>query len=330
MIERKNVYVRMDFLDDFIKSQPDFPPFPDENIIRKGKIWYDLYLFISRSNLFFDCSAAEFQNKAVADEYFKMLWKKSVGGECGLDFSTDIKDCLESGNFNDMQLSAVYLTDASFDKFAADMGVINITPENYADFEELFIDNGVAISKNVKENWKRVLRGCVKHTCNALLIVDNYLFKNDSELKNVIELLDCLIPNKLETEFHLTIVSSRRQDIFNKDEMYVTSDKRNKIEKELKKIRPDIKSVQIEVFFVGDEFHDRSIVSNYIWIGAGIGFGLFNSGKSKKPTTVQIIYPYFCNSVKWVEKAYENVIRDAKKAISNNGKISENRLLRSK
>lgn len=329
-MERKNVYVRMDFLDDFIKSKPNFPPFPDENIIRKGKIWYDLYLFISRSNLFFDCSAAEFQNKAVADEYFKMLWKKSVGGECGLDFSTDIKDCLESGNFNDMQLSAVYLTDASFDKFAADMGVLNITPENYADFEELFIDNGAAISKNAKENWKWVLRGCVKHTCNALLIVDNYLFKNDFELKNVIELLDCLIPDKLETEFHLTIVSSRQQDIFNKDEMYVASDKRNKIEKEVKKIRPHIKSVQIEIFFVGNEFHDRSIVSNNIWIGAGSGFGLFNNDKPNKPTTIQVVYPYFCDSVKWVIKAYENVIKDARKALSNNGKISQNRLLRSK
>ena len=320
----------MDFWDSFIKSRPSFTPFPEENIIRKCKIWDDLYLFISRSNLFFDCSETEYQNKADTDEYYKVLWKKSTGGECDLKFNADIKNCLESGECNDMQLSAVYLTDASYDKLAADMGVLNITPENYVDFGELFVDNGIALDKNVEGNWKLVFRGCVKQTCNALLIIDNYIFSSDPKLQNLLELLDCLIPDKLKTEFHLTIVSSRCQKIFNKSAEYVASDKRNMIKKELNRIRPYIKSVQIEVFFVGKEFHDRSIASNYIWIGSGFGFGLFDNGKSSNPTTVQIIYPYFCNSVKWVEKAYGNVIKNTEKAISNNGKVSRNRLFREK
>ena len=327
-MERKNVYITMDFWDGFIKSRPDFTPFPEENIICKGKIWYDLYLFIRRSNLFFDCSKTEYQNKADTDEYYKMLWKKSTGGECGLEFNADIKNCLESGKFNDMLLSAVYLTDTSYDKLAADMGVLNIPLENYADFGELFADNGIAINK--KGNWKQVFRGCIKQTCNALLIIDNYIFRNDSKLQNLIELLDCLIPNKLKTEFHLTIVSSRQRYPFTKAEEDEERAKRNLIKKELNRIRPHIKSVQIEVLFVSDEFHDRSIVSNYIWIGTGIGFGLFKNGKSNKPTTFQIIYPYFCDSVKWVEKAYGDVIKNAGKAISNNGKVSRNRLFNEK
>ena len=66
-MERKNVYITMDFWDGFIKSRPDFTPFPEEDIICKGKIWYDLYLFIRRSNLGTVVKRIKLYNELIAN-----------------------------------------------------------------------------------------------------------------------------------------------------------------------------------------------------------------------------------------------------------------------
>ena len=158
--------------------------------------------------------------------------------------------------------------------------------------------------------------------CNAMIIADKYIFKEVNA--NLYKILDILLPQKLGTTFYLSVFSL---DGYTDSEV---EESRLKLDKEIREIRPK-PSCSLEVFgCYTDDFHDRGIITNYLWIEIGTGFDLIKKGKARIPTNIHITYPMIISQerVKSSCEGYWNIIKDAKRCLETRNKSSNNRLLR--
>lgn len=187
--------------------------------------------------------------------------------------------------------------------------VLVITPESCVSASYMFKDFGKSIRNSSSFNWNDILAKA-KHNCNSLMIFDNYVLKKKED--NLYKIIDVLLPNKSLFAFHLAI--------FTLDNGVNIQQEYEKIRNKLKELRPDLE-IDFSIFKTGtNDFHDRAIMTNYIWIGSGGGFDLLNIKKrsselrSDKTTSIPIFYPFFVQeSIDWATDHYYNFMEDAKK-----------------
>ena len=228
------------------------------------------------------------------------------------------------------QLTAYYLTCADCNicqKCMDECGVLAICPENIKDFTSILYDNGMAINRKGKAEWKKIIN-CSPCLCNSLILVDNYIF-NDFKLldDNLKQILDALLPKRLNIPFHIAICS----EMGNKTEQ----DCLIKVDNLIKNIRPNL-IVKIDILKCStSDFHDRIIITNNIYISCGSGFEIlkydFNISRfstvSTKMTAVAILFPFFQTSVKWTTNAYSNMINEVSRVRKSRDTKMENRLI---
>ena len=286
--------------------------------------WYDL---MCRSNMIFDCKIEDFKLVAKDDEYLKYIWKCSTDGRCQLSFSCGAITAMCAGpsEMDCKMYNSLYLSDKNHTTQAQNVGVINISSDGIHNHTELFNDKGPSITRNSLNNWAQILRAAnSQQNCNSMIIADNYIF-NDINV-NLYEILDTLLPQKLETIFYLTVFSINGASDINIDKKRKIS-----LEKKIKELRPDL-SISIEVFGNSTvDFHDRGIITNYMWIEIGAGFNLFkNNGSAGKSTNLHITYPMIIpeGRMKCSKDGYWNIIHDAQTCLKSRNLSSNNRLLR--
>jgi hypothetical protein len=140
-------------------------------------------------------------------------------------------------------------------------------------------------SINKKDNGCWDFLDSIKHPCNSLVILDDYILTDSNELieENLVELLKKIMPLKLNQnlEFQITIIGENQG--------IKLIDKKNKI---LKKLN-NFYSYPINLSIIPEKIHDRRIFTNYYWIISGYGFTLFQDKKVKKETSFTFI-PIFC------------------------------------
>ena len=305
-------------------------PFPDEGAIENLKTWMELYSFMFRSNLYFDCTAKQFDRLTESDDRLRYLWKKSTEGECGLEFS--------NGEFNsdtlNSNLHAVLLSGDDRENETKRLGMMNLTAENYLKKGFLFRESGFPLQHNQEWEWSNLSKLVSKEMANSLLIIDNYILSTDGQFKqtnledNVFEILDVLLPDSSDVTFDLTV-------------FYVEGNKSNeeRLRQYVKEIRPRL-NVNFNIYQVArSDFHDRTIVSNNYWIASPGGFDLMrrrwdrfqrtNKYYATKDTTVTVWFPSFCSgNILTADKAFENIIRGSKHALLIRGLSPDNRLLK--
>ena len=228
------------------------------------------------------------------------------------------------------QLTAYYLTCADCNTCQTCMdecGVLAICPENIKNFKSILYDNGMAINRKEKTEWKKIINYSPR-LCNSLILVDNYIF-NDFKLldDNLKQILDALLPDRLDIPFHIAICS----EMGNKTDQ----DCKIKVDNLIKKIRPNL-IVKTETLKCStSDFHDRIIITNNIYISCGSGFELLKydlnisrfSTVSTKMTAVAILFPFFQTSVKWTTNAYSNMINEVLRVSKSRDTKMENRLI---
>ena len=329
---RKKVLCEVAFWKSFSECYPSSMPFPDEGAIENLKTWMELYSFMFRSNLYFDCTAQQFDSLTESDERLRYLWKKSTGGECGLEFSNGEFDSV-SLNSN---LQAVLLSGDDRQDETNRLGMMNITADNYLRKGFLFRECGFPLQHSQEWDWSNLSKLVTKEMANSLVIIDNYILSTDGQFKqtnledNIFEILNALLPDSCDVPFDLTV-------------FYVEGIKSNeeRLRQYVKAIRPNLK-VNFNIHQVlRNDFHDRTIVSNNYWISSPGGFDLMKRKRDKfqhankyyatKDTTVTIWFPFFCSgNVLTADKTYENLIRGAKHALEIRGLAASNRLLEEK
>jgi len=337
MIKRKTVFCELEFLHEFLGKRPTMLE-PNDNSIQQMECWMSLYKFICKSDLVKNITEDSFKTLCDENSWMSMLWKKSTQGECGLDFETDNFISIKKGErliINESSLNSVYLTNADdtiCKKYSKEYGIIVLNSSSIMDCLHLYKDNGTSFPDVVARNWSFLyaLNGCTPplNTCNALVIVDNYLFESnykdvgsskkevtfsfqDKLEYNLKPILNSLLPDELmDGMFFEIVIASGKKDVdYEQQYNYALSI--------IRSLRPKLK---FNLAFYNDAsvFHDRCIVSNNVWISCGHGFDIFKKEGSSpsKSTTVNVVFPFIQSGVLWVDGSFLNLMRDLKKVVS--------------
>lgn len=325
-ISKCNVFCRLSFLEKLQKSI-------DNKSDRDGiRIYYDIWLFLKKANIGIDSAMKEYSElmgEEGQENLFSQLWKSRTEGENLIQFDSKFE------TVDERFLSSVFLT-VENEKLSSRYGVFEL---NFADIPQygfLFKDSGKHFRVGEKSSWKEVFKSNTVR-CNSLIISDGYIFQEKET--NLYEILDIFLPESLDVEFQVMIISLKK--VHNSEE---TGDKGASEEKNgmenymeqlrqyVKKIRPNL-SPKIEFFAYTDRqkkyFHDRFLLSNYFLGEIGGGFALFNAqGECKKETTLHLTCPFFCNESMVALKSYCSFIESINEVLRNNKSKKENRLLK--
>lgn len=310
MNNRKTIFCEMGFWDRFSKSTP--MPLSIES-----ETWNNTFRFLGNSDIHFDSTYAEVMKKASCDKYLKMIWKRSANGECDIIPEKDYPD-LDSFTTDDAQTyhDAVFFTvkgNQICESLAKRYGIMAFNTSKMLSSDYLFKDTGEAIEKSSKsiKSWNHFHRQ-FGHPCNSLLIVDNFIAQRTAIIdKDLKELLDAILPKKLDVSFDLAIFCKK---IEFGDEL------KNRYDRILNMLVGEHgirKQLNIRLsLFITEEFHDRAAVSNHIWIESRSGF----DGCGKSTTTVSVVYPLIQRYSPALNDSYLNVIRIAYKVRENSKK----------
>lgn len=329
---KRNVYCEYDFWKQLNNLLPKSVA-PNPDIIKRTQNWLNLYAFLCKSNIKFDFTLEDMQtyiNKGK-DTYLLYLWKRSTNGECkltceGSDFPNLEKNGISKNNSK--KLSSIYLsTNEKIKESSKKYGVLAITPNTIASSEHLYKDNGFLLRKKSNSNSWQCLQ---KHNnaCNALVIIDNYLFLNkDSYDKNLLSLLDALLPQSLEIPFDISLFCDDKETKTTGGEPYVFPrdiwrERYETIKCKVQDLRPDMQ-FHISLYVSRNKFHDRVVLSNNIWIESGAGFNLFVEDRNNPSkiiainnSNVSIITPFLQTCIPRVDNAYESYLDLTRKIIS--------------
>ncbi len=338
---RKTVYCEVQFLKECL-SQIDKDRCDDACLLKR-RLWNSIenLLLSPDIKLFLDISDEDFSSEIKNIERRKLkAARKSISTQLG-DFEellwklyyTQEESCLHLKclgekyvpldrlkSSEDLNLNAIYLTSQDADiceNISRTYGISVLTSKNLDVDKLLFEDSGCAIAKDEKKhNWVEILQGKC-NTCNALIIVDNYILSDTNDFdENLREILNAVLPDALSVPFHLSV--------FTKDMKNESKTRQELLEKIVKDLRPNLKcSISL---FRTEDFHDRTIITNNLWIGCGSGFNLFKKGKSKKMTVVNIVNPYLTDTVKWARKAYSNMVKEIERLMKSSKEYGYNNI----
>lgn len=227
------------------------------------------------------------------------------------------------------RLNALFFSRESKEECAKAMeefGVIVFCAENVNDFKYLTFDQGVALHKAEISNWSQCLGGHEIVPCNSLVIVDNYILNDSDRIEeNLRNIFESLIPKHLNESmsFHVTIFSTLCND---RGIPYNSAPRFERVRTILNEIRPNIAFCVSIIKCSKDKFHDRTIITNNLYIGCGGGFDLFKNGKAQKTTTVCILHPFLNDYTKWSRKAYSDVLNDTRRVFNDTTAFDESRM----
>ncbi len=326
MNQRKDIYCESGFWSELSNKLTTMQYSPNPDVRRNNQDLNDWYDLLGRSNVFFDCSTEEIVTASEKDSWLEELLKDSQGGKCLVDSSPGAitSMCKGPSQMDTKKYNSLFLSKENCNNQACNVGVINVCSSAIHRNRHLFKDSGPNIGRDTKQDWFYILNTAnAVHNCNSMIIADNYIFKDFNT--NLYKILDTLLPHKLGTTFYLSIFSL---DGCTESEI---KEFKQQLDTKIREIRPQL-SFSLEVFgcSTGD-FHDRAIITNYMWIEIGAGFNLItNKGEARRTTNMHITYPMIISEdrVNCSCDGYWKIIEDAKKYLRSRNQSSNNRLLR--
>lgn len=275
-MNNQHIYCEIDFLQRFFGEQPVFK-IEDST---KFEYWEKyLRLFMKDCSLILDKKQDYERFVVERDELFLILNKRRDGGLIDIQFD-EIESVI---NQNDRVDNIFFLTNTDeCKKLEDDYGLFFISNDTLEDKANILFDQTtIPIEKNGRKysDWSFIEK--YAHPCNAMIIADNYILKNDKDLEsNLISLLDKLLPKKLnKIDFQLTIITGDGKipiDIENRYKL---------IKSELEKIGRPYK-IELKIIGKSENNHDRNLITNYLHIYSGFGFILFRKKDFLKNITL--------------------------------------------
>ncbi len=269
----------------------------------------------SNSHVIIDASEDDINN----DPFLKVIIKQCNYDKCSKDYIDKTIDSLKSSN-NSEDLCATYFLDKTqkeCETIEKKYGIVAFCSISFPQKNYLFKGEAIELEKNILYKQRYMFfKDKLRIPCNSLIIIDPYLLVKNANISNNLEyLLDAILPEKLDIDFHITIIS-----MCNTNNQLEGNEETYKLVKEcLTKIRKDL---NIKFGFCNTTndkgFHSRHIISNNYIIDSENGFDLFNNkGKiSKNNTTISIVFPRLVGDHRKDMTKYINWIKDTKKHIN--------------
>ncbi|MDS1032819.1 hypothetical protein RDV77_09390 [Porphyromonadaceae sp. NP-X] len=259
------IYCELDFLHKFFSDKPDFK-IDDSTKFEKWNNY--LKLFLKDCSLILNNKQKYEKFVAEKNELFLILNKRCDGGEINIEFNENVSDTIQNEKIDQL----FFLTDTNTcKKLEDDYGMFFISNETLEDKANiLFIQSTIPIEKKESQykDWNFLEK--YAQPCNAMIIADNYILKNENDIRfNLIILLDKLLPKKLnKIDFVLTIITGDGKSVVDLKSRYEL------IRSELQKLERPYK-INIKIIGKSEYNHDRNLITNYLHINSGFGFTLF-------------------------------------------------------
>ncbi len=243
-------------------------------------------------------------------------------------------DTLNSSE-NSEDLSSIFLLDKKpfvCDKIEERYGVVTVSPESIIKKEYLFKGDGFCLDKHHCYTLRYMTyKDKLRQPCNSLIIIDPYLLLDREEdcnthsvrfpgiSNNLESLLDATLPQVLDVEFHLTVISSLKMGKEDVKKAY------EQVKKCFKRIRKDI-TLKLGFFYIAkgydykkESFHSRHILANSFMIDSEDGFDLFGDKGyiTKNNPTISVVFPWFLGNSRQDMTKYENWLRSVKKHVED-------------
>lgn len=351
---RRTIFLESAFWDLFSKRRDLLYSDPDaEGVDDKVSLWLNLYKFIGRSNVYIDIPYTILEEKTKKDKKLLDLWKRKTGGYMEIKFQETFPD-LESNHKLEKTLaySSLYFTASDHQNAAKKHGVINICAENLFGQHMKFVDSGPHTEAGERWNWDKL--GILKENSNGMILIDNYIMSQPniktglcSIKPDLKDLLYHLLPDVSNEKYILSIFYYDSEMDDGWDDRY---DKERNIERHKNQYAQSIKSflkdkkrlldIKVELFPTiaseiknkkAKDFHDRTIVTNNVWVGSEAGFDILDKKdyvQAAKSTKFHGVYLGFGDEVcLWLPGAYDQLISDAKRCLKKYGYKTENRIL---
>lgn len=212
---------------------------------------------------------------------------EETGGR--LYWGRNINDYIDSDDIASM--SSIYLTDENSvfcDGISLRRGIVVLNSIRFSEDEKVFsgpiiipIDEDTKYYRGWKnEKFEPLLSS---NRCNSIIINDKYLCNKGYVNQDLKDLLDILLPHKMEITFHLSIFSEVNS---NGDNIY------QDIKQTLSSIRSTDFCSNTLLTLYYSTLHDRFIISNTFYITVGAGFALFNGrNRALNSTSLKFFYP---------------------------------------
>lgn len=346
---RKTIFLESAFWDKFSECSRALLPYADGNdpavIFEKIERWNSIYKFICRSSVYIDVPINSLADKAKNDPMLWKLLKCNGDGKMDLTHSEDpFPDLNSETEFEcDGDNESVFLTLVDLHLGARRHGVINICPDTIWDQDIKFKDTGEAVKTDKGFAWNKM--EILKENSNQMVIIDNFVLAPDrnglcTTRYDLRELLRLMLPDSCIEEYTLSI--------FYYDDSNNNTIRETRRKQFLQSIKDFIKAKKkhlnpkIELFPTTangqnhhKDFHDRTIITNNVWIGSEAGFDLLvqdfstnTNTRAIKTTKTHGLYLGFGNDVaNWLDTAYDNLIEEAKQCLKKYKYTTENRLL---
>ncbi len=334
----KSVFCEYQFLLNFIDSYPKDVLVSDDGISRM-KIWISIFNFLMKSELILDINIKELNESSydIKSSIIKKIKKRST--TVGVDkFKLEFlgsqlfpyAKSLKEFDIDEVMLNSIFLTtldDIDCKKISNKYGILVLNLNLIFKSQKLFHDSGIPFPHESRD-WDFLdlvkIGASQINICNSITIIDSYilsdniidgkkLFSFEEKIEyNIRPILTSIIPESLssEMELQITVISGSAKGK-KKNESF--SNQYNKLKDVVQSIcqKRNIKFNLSVYYDWNDSFHDRVILTNYLWIGCGHGFDIFKSNNKKclKPTSVNVIFPFLQSTIDWCDKLFIKNIR---------------------
>lgn len=311
-----------------------------EEVVIFPEIHQNLYKIISQySQIVLDLSDDEYDNE-IADDNSALMILQNENPHCpppknaeGL-FSEIYNDHSRVVDFP-RDIFLLNLDDATCNSISSDYGVC-VIPESNISFPRIlsakykwYFEKDDQFSINGKVGWRCVMNGINVSPINSLVIIDNYMFQNSSIIRgvtkywgedNIVNFVDAIAPNNLKTDFHILLVTKNPGKGIPWIENLLSN-----ITSEIQGLRRyDIK-VGMVIHNNGDDYHQRCMISNYLFGDTQWGFGAFRNDIIWKKNHLSVSGNYLTiNEIGDVDAKAANVnIRAIKDLIKTNNQLGD-------
>lgn len=315
------VYAERDLFEQIISDEANYPNWT--NIIANHST---SYLDLSEEEL---NEIKENPGDGLLDAFFNAYGSDCV--ESGYSFFKDFNE----NNFTPVSnpFSAYFLNknDQEITNLTDQFGLLfsnNKINDKYLvrDFSKKLIKDVTQISGHL-QGWKAIIKD-EKFTFNSILLTDPHIFLNEENSENlgpanIINLLDAIMPQKLNISMDITVITS----VINKE-----GKKRNsaglsttKAEQLFNKVKFGLTNIRtypinLQLVFTPNVIHDRYVFTNYNSFECKSGFKVFSIADKSK-VNFDNSFKYYGNFIRHKpengDSSFNEVISEIKKTIEH-------------
>ena len=329
----RRVYCEYLFLKHFVTDIPKHDNLPQNRDPYTS--WRKMFEFLMRSQIIVDITRQQLLDECLKNDVLFNLYRSNPNFKClGSKFPSISK--LDKSNIDKhKRFFSVYLTNSNKrirEEISSKLGLIILGKSDINKFEEMFEEFTFPIPKGISFSWENIPLNEMIRKSNSMIIVDNYILDDTKLLeKNFKSLMEKLLPERSSVEYHITVIAKLKGTLKSKNEEDAKF-RYNKCRQILEDVSKKKNNLQLSCSVVhSNDFHDRIIVTNNVWIDCGAGFELVNcKGKTSKRTNLRFSYPFMTEGhQEWVDDAFFFLLSDCikeKDYIDCN--IPQNRLIK--